>query len=251
MINKEPLVSIVITYYKKKKYIAKTLKSIFDQTYKNLEIIFIYDDSDNEDLKFIRKLLSKFKKKKLIINKKNLGVAKSRNLGLRFCSGSYVAFLDSDDLWKKKKLSIQINFMKENFSVFSFTSYNIISENGKYIGKRKVIKDAEYIDMIKSNYIGLSTVVINLKKIKTLKFPNLKTQEDFALWLLLLRKGYKLNYLNQFLTSWRKSNNSLSSNIFQKISDAFKLYYLYENKNFIISIYSVLVLSFNRVIRKL
>ena len=141
MINKEPLVSIVITYYKKKKYIAKTLKSIFDQTYKNLEIIFIYDDSDNEDLKFIRKLLSKFKKKKLIINKKNLGVAKSRNLGLRFCSGSYVAFLDSDDLWKKKKLSIQINFMKENFSVFSFTSYNIISENGKYIGKRKVIKE--------------------------------------------------------------------------------------------------------------
>jgi len=103
MINKEPLVSIVITYYKKKKYIAKTLRSIFDQTYKNFEIIFIYDNSDSEDLKFIRKLLSKFKKKKLIVNKKNLGVAKSRNLGLRFCSGSYVAFIDSDDLWKKKK----------------------------------------------------------------------------------------------------------------------------------------------------
>ena len=61
MINKEPLVSIVITYYKKKKYIAKTLKSIFDQTYKNLEIIFIYDDPNNVDLKFIRKLLTKFK----------------------------------------------------------------------------------------------------------------------------------------------------------------------------------------------
>jgi len=251
MINKEPLVSIVITYYKKKKYIAKTLRSIFDQTYKNFEIIFIYDNSDSEDLKFIRKLLSKFKKKKLIVNKKNLGVAKSRNLGLRFCSGSYVAFIDSDDLWKKKKLSVQINFMKKNFSNFTFTSYNIINENDKHIGKRNAIKDAEYKDMIKSNYIGLSTVVINLKKIKKFKFPNLKTQEDFALWLLLLRRGYKLNYLNQFLTSWRKSKNSLSSNIFQKISDAFKLYYLHENKNFIISIYSVLVLSFNRVIKNL
>ena len=251
MINNKPLVSVVITYYRKRKYISKTLKSILDQTYKNFEIIFIYDDSNNEDLNLIRKLLSKFKKKKLIINKKNLGVAKSRNIGLRFCSGLYAAFIDSDDIWEKKKLSVQINFMKKTFSDFTFTSYNIISENDKRIGKRKAIKDAKYIDMVKSNYIGLSTVVVNLKKIKNLKFPNLKTQEDFALWLLLLRKGYKLNCLNQFLTSWRKTNNSLSSNIFQKISDAFKLYYMHENKNFIISIYSVLILSFNKLIKNL
>ena len=162
-----------------------------------------------------------------------------------------MAFIDSDDIWKKNKLSIQINFMKKTLSDFTFTSYTIISENDKLIGKRKAIKDAEYMDMIRSNYIGLSTVVVNLKKIKNFKFPNLRSQEDFALWLLLLRKGYKLNYLNQFLTSWRKTKNSLSSNIFQKISDAFKLYYLYENKNFIISIYSVLILSLNKVIKNL
>ena len=84
--------------------------------------------------------MSKFKKKKLIVNKKNLGVAKSRNLGLRFCSGSYVAFIDSDDLWKKKKLSVQINFMKKNCSDFTFTSYNIISENDKHIGKRMQLR---------------------------------------------------------------------------------------------------------------
>lgn len=251
MINKEPLVSVIITYYKKRKYIRKTLKSILDQTYKNFELIFIYDDTNNEDLQMIKKLLSKFKKKKLIVNKKNLGVAKSRNLGLKYYSGSYVAFIDSDDIWKKNKLSIQINFMKKTLSDFTFTSYTIISENDKLIGKRKAIKDAEYMDMIRSNYIGLSTVVVNLKKIKNFKFPNLRSQEDFALWLLLLRKGYKLNYLNQFLTSWRKTKNSLSSNIFQKISDAFKLYYLYENKNFIISIYSVLILSLNKVIKNL
>lgn len=247
MMNKEPLVSVIITYYRKRKYISKTLKSILDQTYKNLEIIFIYDDTNTEDLNLIRKSLSRFKKKKLIINKKNLGVAKSRNLGLRFCSGSYVAFIDSDDIWKKRKLSVQINFMKKTFSDFTFTSYNIISKSGKCIGKRKAIKDAVYKHMIKSNYIGLSTVVVNIKKIKNFKFPNLKTQEDFALWLLLLRKGYKLNYLNLFLTSWRKTDNSLSSNNFQKISDAFKLYYLYEKKNFITSIYSVLILTFNKV----
>ena len=56
MINKEPLVSVIITYYKKRKYIRKTLKSILDQTYKNFELIFIYDDTNNEDLQMIRKL---------------------------------------------------------------------------------------------------------------------------------------------------------------------------------------------------
>ena len=183
MTYKKPLVSVLITYYKKRKYISKTLKSILDQTYKNFEIIFIYDDSNNEDLNLIRKLLSKFKKKKLIINKKNLGVAKSRNIGLRFCSGSYVAFIDSDDIWKKQKLSVQINFMKKTFSDFAFTSYNIINENDKHIGKRKAIKNAEYIDLIKSNYIGLSTVVVNLKKLKILNFQILKPKK-------ILRYGF-------------------------------------------------------------
>ena len=126
--NKEPLVSVIITYYKKKPFLKKTLKSILNQTYKNYEIIFVFDDEDKNDLKFVKQNLLKFKKKKLIINNKNLGVAKSRNLALKNSNGSYVAFIDSDDIWKKKKLSKQIKFMKRNSCDFSFTSYSIIDE---------------------------------------------------------------------------------------------------------------------------
>ena len=118
MILKKPLVSIVITYFNKRKFIDKTLKSIFNQTYKNYELIFVYDDTNKKDLILIKKLLQKFKRKKLFINKYNLGVAKSRNKALRHCSGEYVAFIDSDDIWKKIKLSKQINFMVKN-SLFS------------------------------------------------------------------------------------------------------------------------------------
>ena len=78
--KKKPLISIIITYYKKKIYLKNTIKSILDQTYKNYELIFVYDDTNLEDLKYIKSLTSKFKKKRLIINKKNLGVAKSRNI---------------------------------------------------------------------------------------------------------------------------------------------------------------------------
>ena len=68
--KKRPLVSIVITYFKKKKYIKKTLNSIFNQSYKNFELIFVYDDSNISDFQFIKKLLFKFKRKKIILNQK-------------------------------------------------------------------------------------------------------------------------------------------------------------------------------------
>ena len=63
--KKKPLISIVITYYKKKKYIKKTLNSILNQSYKNYEVIFVYDDEEKEDLKYIKKLIILFKKKKI------------------------------------------------------------------------------------------------------------------------------------------------------------------------------------------
>ena len=105
--KKKPLISIIISYYKKKVFLKKTINSILSQTYKNYELIFVYDDEDKKDLIYVKKLLSKFKKKKLIINNKNLGVAKSRNIAIKFSKGLYLAFIDSDDLWKNKKLSDQ------------------------------------------------------------------------------------------------------------------------------------------------
>lgn len=62
--KKKPLISVIITYYKKKSFIKKTLKSIFDQTYKNFEVIFVFDDEDTSDIEYIKLLLVKFKKKK-------------------------------------------------------------------------------------------------------------------------------------------------------------------------------------------
>ena len=59
-----PKVSIVLTYYKKRSYILKTINSILKQTYKNFELIFVYDDDDKTDLKYIKMILKKIKKKK-------------------------------------------------------------------------------------------------------------------------------------------------------------------------------------------
>ena len=247
--NKYPLVSIVITYFNKKEYINKTLNSIFSQSYKNFEIILVYDDGNLHDLKLVNFLMIKFKKKKIIVNKKNIGVSKSRNKALKYCKGKYIAFIDADDLWKKNKLYEQTQFMEKNLASFSFTSYDVVNIKGKLIKKRHVFYDPSYDQLSKKNIIGLSTVMINKKILNHIKFPDLKTQEDFALWLNLLKKGIKLSHIPTALSSWRLTKNSLSSNNLQKILDAFKLYYFYQKKNLTLSVYSVLVLGYNKIFK--
>ena len=247
--KKKPYISVIITYFNKRRFIKKTLDSIFFQSFKNYELIFVYDDSNYEDLKYIKPYLKVFKNKKIIINKKNLGVARSRNKALAKCKGNYIAFIDSDDTWKKTKLMKQLKFMKKKSSNFSFTSYNVIDEQNKFIKKRIVTMDPTYEKLLKKNIIGLSTVMINRIIIKDVNFPNLKTQEDFALWLSLIKKGHKLSHINDSLSSWRKCNDSLSSNNLQKIIDAFKLYYIHQNKNLLLSIYSVIVLGYNKLFK--
>ena len=201
MKSKKPKVSIILTYYKKRDYILKTINSIVNQTYNNFELIFVYDDNDKKDLKYINKILKKVKTKKIIINKKNLGVAKSRNKALKFCKGLYIAFIDADDIWKKIKLDFQIKYMIKNKLDFSCTAFDVINEKNIILRSRKVPKEIGYKDLMKSNIIGLSTVVFSKNIYSKVKFPNLNTQEDFALWLKLLREEVKLFTINKNLSS--------------------------------------------------
>ena len=97
------LVSVIIPYYKKLPFIRGTLRSVIKQTYKNLEIIVIYDDSDGKDLKILQKICQADKRIKILINRKNIGVGKSRNRAMKISTGKYIAFIDSDDKWHKKK----------------------------------------------------------------------------------------------------------------------------------------------------
>ena len=244
---KKNLVTVILTYYKKREYIKKTISSLLKQSYKNYELIFVYDDNDIEDLEFLKKLFSKIKKLKLIINKKNLGVAKSRNLAIKYSKGEYIAFLDSDDLWKKNKLKDQIEIMKKHNAGITCTSYSIIDEKNNLLSIRKLNKEITYNQISKKCDIGLSTVILKSSIMKKYKFPILKTQEDLGLWLNLLRDGYKFFPIKRSYSSWRKLKKSLSSNTYQKIKDAFKLFYYYENKNLIFSFYSVVILSLNKL----
>lgn len=238
-------ISVIIPYYKNLKYIDETISSVFKQNYKNLEILIIYDDSDKYELKILRDKYKKYKTISIIVNEKNLGAAISRNRGINKAKGYYLAFLDSDDYWKKNKLKKQISFMKNNNLDLSYTSYEILRNKKKF--KQNVKKFYKYNELLNKCDLGLSTVIMNFKLFSKGKFPNLKTQEDYALWLRYTRKGAKIMGLNEPLTVWRDVPNSLSSNIIQKLTDSFKVYYKFENKNFFEAIYRVLILCINKL----
>ena len=244
-------ISIIIPYYRKKKYFQETIKSILNQTYKNYEVIVVYDDTCLDDLDFVKNSLKKIKIKKLIINNKNYGAGVSRNRGILKARGTYLAFCDADDIWKKDKLNTQLKFMLKNNLEISYTNYFIINEESKIIGKFNTSRRLNYNDLLKSCDIGLSTIILNKKFFYNNKFSKLKTKEDYLLWLQITRKIIFIYGLNQYLSFWRQNKNSLSSSVIQKLLDAYRLYRSHLNYSFIFSILFTLRLSLYAIIKKI
>ncbi len=243
------LVTVIVPYFKKKKFLKKCVNSIQRQSYKNIEVIIIYDDPEMEDLNYV-KTLTRIKNFSLIINKKNLGAGKSRNLGIKIAKGKYISFLDSDDYWKKDKVKVQINFMKKNNLSFSHTNYYLVDEKDKILGLMNVKKKLNYQDLIKSCDIGLSTVMIKKELLKGNSFSKYKTKEDYSLWLKIAKKNVKILGIKKNLVYWRKTKGSLSSNLWQKLTDAFKVYYS-ENGSIFSSLVNVGRLSINFIFKKI
>jgi len=235
-------ISIIIPFYNNYDYLIRALNSVFKQSYKKYEVIIINDNPSNNKIFNITK---KFKKIKIINNKKNYGAGISRNKGIKLSRGEYIAFLDSDDTWHKDKLSTQIKFMKKNNYFVTHTSYNLVDINKNLISKRKA-RNLNYIDLINSCDIGLSTVILkkNILKMKN-PFPPLKTKEDYVLWLKLSKSGITFYGVDKLLADWTNTPSSLSKSVIQKLKDSMRVYYFYEKLNIFYSLYRTLILSIN------
>ena len=252
MKKKLPKVSIIISYYKKSFFFEKTINSILKQTYKNYEIIVIYDDTDKTELNLVKKILKKTPRSKIIINKNNMGAGLSRNKGINYAKSKYIAFCDADDLWHKNKLKVQIDYMQKHKLNFCHSSYRIINFYGKIIGSFCVVDKLNYSSLLKSCDIATSSVMIskNILQGNNL-FSNLKTKEDYSLWLKIVKKEKELNGININLIFWRSLKDSLSSSFFQKLADAYKIYRINENFNVITSIYLMIRLTLFALLKKI
>lgn len=221
------LVSIITPVYNSEKYIEECIKSVINQSYKNIEMIIIDDGSTDNSKKIIEKYTESFPFIKYIKCNKNNGVWAARNIGIEKAKGRFISFLDADDLYKKNKIENQINFMLNNNYSFTYTAYDLINENSTSLNK--VINAKEYEDynrLLKGNDIGCLTVMIDRLKIETpIKFEN-NHHEDFVLWLKILKNNVVAYGLDEILSSYRKSNSSVSHN---KIKAAIWTWNIYTN----------------------
>jgi len=231
-------------YYKKIDYVEQSISSVINQSYKDIELIIVYDDDDKEDLIYLKKITFENNKIKIIENSKNLGAGISRNNGIKNSNGELVAFIDADDFWFKEKLEKQVNFIKKNNFDFVFCDYvkkNKSREKNVICSKNTI----DYNDLLKSCDIGLSTTIIKRKIISENLFPNLKTKEDYVAWLQLTKNNIEAHKLDEVLVVWNKAKNSLSSNTFQKIKDGYKVYSVYQKFNTFRSILYLIRLGLN------
>lgn len=114
----EVQVSVIIPFYKNKKWLEEALDSVYNQIFLDFEIILVNDGSPED----IGELLTRYSQVK-VITIENSGPGKARNVGIDKAIGKYIAFLDSDDLWDVEKLSIQVKFMNENNCAWSHSNY--------------------------------------------------------------------------------------------------------------------------------
>ena len=231
------LVSIVMPNYNGEKYISQAIKSVIAQTYTNWELIIVDDCSNDNSLNIINKYVKIDNRVKLIQLSKNGGPAVARNMAISKATGRFIAFLDSDDLWKKNKLEFQLNYMiKENIA-FSYSPYDIIDENGSKISEFTPSSKISYKQLLKTNSIGCLSAIYDCLLLGKEYMKDIR-HEDYTLWLKLLKKVDYAYGTNQSLAKYRKINSSISSNKFKVIFWQWAIYRDVEKLSFFKSLYN-------------
>ena len=113
-------IDVLITTFNSEKYIKETINSVLNQSYKNFKIIIVDDCSTDKTFEICKKYREKYKNKiKLFKLKKNSTSASvPRNFGIKKCRSNFIAFLDSDDIWSRNKLEIQVSKINKSSKLY-------------------------------------------------------------------------------------------------------------------------------------
>ncbi|RAU36896.1 glycosyltransferase family 2 protein [Enterobacter sp. ECC-175] len=206
-------VSVIMPAYNSGDYIAKSIDSVLAQTYENFELIVINDCSTDNTLNIIRT----YDDHRIIaINMThNSGVAEARNEGIRRASGQFIAFLDSDDMWKPTKLQTQIDTLLRSNCHCCHTAYNRITEDGNIISTVNCKKLVSLKDMLKHNEIGNLTGLYDVYALGKI-YQETIGHEDYLMWLNIMSNTDSVG-IQLPLAEYRVRKSSLSSNKFKSL----------------------------------
>jgi len=207
----ETKVDIILPNYNSGQFFSETIDSIFNQTFKNWQLIIVDDNSNLSNKELLKKYLN-HSKIKIIWLKKNKGPGFCRNIAIRYSKSDYIAFIDSDDIWYKDKLFKQLNFMLENNFEFTYTNYlpfktkNNQFEKHYYMNQVIAPKKFNFETYIKNTSIGTATMIIKNTLIGNTKFTNTKICEDYYFKCKILNKVKYAYCFPETLTKYRIRN---------------------------------------------
>lgn len=209
----DQLISVIIPCHNNEETIARTIDSVVRQSYREIEILVVDDCSTDNTVRIVRQLASLDERIKLFIMDYNQGAGAARNRALEVATGRYVAFLDSDDLWNKNKLKLQVNFMKKNNSAICHTSYTVVDEADQDIPGKVVVNSVVNLGLfLKTTEIGMSTAVVDRRIVGDFRLELARTRQDAMLWINLLSRGFLAHGLNENLVKYRKRKGQISGN---------------------------------------
>jgi len=247
--HKDELISIVTPSYNCSAYIAQTIGSVSNQSYQNWEMIIVDDCSTDDSVVVIKKIIKHNPRIRLIELARNVGSAMSRNAALEAANGRFIAFLDSDDIWYPNKLEKQVAFMLKRHAPISFTSYELIDENG--VSKNHTIHSVEkltQIDYLKNTIIGFSTSMIDTRIVgNSFRMMDIRTRQDTSLWITLLGKGFTAHGLNKVLVKYRIHSHSISANKIKAAKQVWNLYFHIHKFGLFRSMYYFSSYAFNAI----
>ena len=191
--------SIIIPNYNKEKYIKECLDSIFNQTYKNYEVILIDDNSSDNSLEMIKDYDVK------LFHTDRLNAGGARNVGLKNATGDYVIFLDSDDYLTNNNVIEKLNNIinEEDIIFLSYTEY----KNDQYIEMKEEKEDLS-TKIEKTKRLGCPTKCFKRDLIKDIQFAEKKPYEDMNFTLEAMCKANKYTYFDESFFTYRKVENS-------------------------------------------
>lgn len=216
-INPQPLVSVIMPVYNAGNFLNGAVKSILNQTYNNFELLIIDDAStDNAPSHFLKEIVGRDSRVRLIIHSKNKGLVATLNEGLQLSQGNYIARMDSDDLCETNRLEKQMRFFQKNPDIVVLGSMYIrLNERDEIISVEPtpiMCKDVAFGLNIKNCFCH-GSIMINRKGVPpallkySSKYPH---AEDYELWLRLSSNGLKLANLPEPLYYWRSHQESTS-----------------------------------------
>lgn len=221
------MVSVIIPCFNGGDYIRECINSVQNQSYNEVEIIVIDNNSSDNSKEIILEMAS-LDNRIIYLFCFTPGASHARNLGIKHAKGRYIAFLDCDDTWESNKLSFQINFMKFTRSNLCCSSYYIIDSQSKITGQFFIKKPLlAKFDLMKTCSIGCLTVLIDIdtydRELLPL-FPHLP-KEDYAYWFdLMVFFNQPFVVVKSKLASYRVHSQGISNNKFREIRHQWNVY---------------------------